>query len=473
MQYNRRQLIKYIAGDFLTVNAGWLCFNVARYFSLPPDFVSGTFTQWYTDPGIILGQLLVPPAMIILYAISGYYNLGNSPAKSRLDEFINTFIVSFIAMLGIYFIALINDKIPERLKNYELMAILYVCLFLPTYITRLTISTHQWRRVRTGRFSVNALLIGSGDDAIRQAVRLTGSSPRSGLRIAGVIDPTATVPSMSGDLPVFPESEIALQCSRLGIRALILMPQAEGMNASTRLINRLYSLDLPLYITPDLMHLMTMRPRMSSVATEPLIDITNANIPPATANLKRLGDIVVSALVLIAIMPLLAIIAVIVKCDTKGPVLYRQKRIGYHKKGFYINKFRTMRTDAEEAGPRLSAANDPRITRSGRILRKYRLDELPQFWNVLIGEMSLVGPRPEREYYIRRIVERVPAYSLIHQVRPGITSWGMVKFGYASNVDEMIERLRYDLLYIENVSFSVDLKILFHTVNTVITGKGV
>lgn len=132
-----------------------------------------------------------------------------------------------------------------------------------------------------------------------------------------------------------------------------------------------------------------------------------------------------------------------------------------------------MYVDAEVSGPALSTLNDPRITQVGRFLRKYRLDELPNFWNVLRGDMSLVGPRPEREYYIKQIMAKAPYYILIHQVRPGITSWGMVKYGYASDVDGMIERLRYDLLYIENVSLLIDLKILFYTVQTVFTGKGI
>ena len=132
-----------------------------------------------------------------------------------------------------------------------------------------------------------------------------------------------------------------------------------------------------------------------------------------------------------------------------------------------------MKVDAEANGPTLSTLDDPRITKLGKIMRKYRLDELPQFWNVVKGDMSLVGPRPEREYYIKQIIKIAPYYSLVHQVRPGITSWGMVKFGYASNVDEMISRLKYDLLYIENVSLAVDLKIIFYTINTVFTGKGI
>jgi exopolysaccharide biosynthesis polyprenyl glycosylphosphotransferase len=212
---------------------------------------------------------------------------------------------------------------------------------------------------------------------------------------------------------------------------------------------------------------------VSNVVGEPLVDISKADMSESTINIKRVSDIIVSIFVLILISPLLLTLAILIKLDSKGPIIYKQTRIGYHKKPFNIYKFRSMKVDAEANGPTLSSLDDPRITKLGKILRKYRLDELPQFWNVVKGDMSLVGPRPEREFYIKQIITKAPYYSLIHQVRPGITSWGMVKFGYASNVDEMISRLRYDLLYIENVSFAVDLKILFYTINTVLTGKGV
>ena len=209
------------------------------------------------------------------------------------------------------------------------------------------------------------------------------------------------------------------------------------------------------------------------MAGEPLVDISSPSMSQSTINLKRCGDVFVSAVTLALLAPLFAVLAIAIRFDSVGPVFYRQERIGYHKRPFKILKFRTMRIDAEKAGPQLSTANDPRITRLGHLMRKYRLDELPQFWNVLIGDMSIVGPRPEREFFIRQILERAPYYALIHQVRPGITSWGMVRHGYASDVNGMIERLQYDLLYLANVSLMVDLKIMMYTVRTVVTGKGV
>jgi lipopolysaccharide/colanic/teichoic acid biosynthesis glycosyltransferase len=186
-----------------------------------------------------------------------------------------------------------------------------------------------------------------------------------------------------------------------------------------------------------------------------------------------MGDIIVSIAALILLSPLFLLLAILIKCDSKGPVFFRQERIGYHKKPFKIIKFRTMVNDAEINGPQLSSAGDVRITRIGHFMRKYRLDELPQFWNILCGEMSFVGPRPEREFYIKQILKKAPYYSLLHQVRPGLTSWGMVKHGYASTIDEMVERSRFDLIYLENISLIVDLKILLYTVNTVISGRGI
>jgi exopolysaccharide biosynthesis polyprenyl glycosylphosphotransferase len=256
------------------------------------------------------------------------------------------------------------------------------------------------------------------------------------------------------------------------VATIIIAPENEQESTTLSLLYRLFPLNIPIKISPDTLSLLTSPIRLQNIYEEPLIDISSADISEATKNIKRLLDIIMSLTALIILAVPMLIVALIIRLDSKGGIFYSQERIGYRQKPFYIRKFRTMRVDAESNGPQLSSENDSRITRVGRVLRKYRIDELPQFWNVLIGEMSMVGPRPERAFFIRQIVKKAPYYTLIHQVRPGITSWGMVKYGYAQNVDEMILRLRYDLIYLTNISIMVDLKIIIYTVKTVFTGRG-
>jgi exopolysaccharide biosynthesis polyprenyl glycosylphosphotransferase len=187
---------------------------------------------------------------------------------------------------------------------------------------------------------------------------------------------------------------------------------------------------------------------------------------------KRAFDIALSLIALIIGIPLYVLIAVAIKTDSRGPVFFRQERIGFKGKPFQIFKFRSMHTDAEHSGPQLSSEKDPRRTKVGGFLRKTRLDELPQFINVLTGDMSIVGPRPERQFFIEQIVKKAPYYVRLHRIKPGITSWGQVKFGYAENVDEMIERMKYDILYLENMSLGLDIKIMIYTGLIMIQGRG-
>ncbi len=188
--------------------------------------------------------------------------------------------------------------------------------------------------------------------------------------------------------------------------------------------------------------------------------------------LKRFIDVIVASLCLIILSPLYLYIALRVKLSSPGPIMYSQDRIGKNNKAFSILKFRSMHLNAEAAGPQLSNEDDPRVTKWGRIMRKWRLDELPQMINVLKGEMSLVGPRPERQFYINQIMEKAPHYKHLLKVRPGITSWGQVKYGYASNLDQMLQRLKYDIIYLENMSLGLDFKILFYTMLVLVQGKG-
>jgi len=225
-------------------------------------------------------------------------------------------------------------------------------------------------------------------------------------------------------------------------------------------------------IIPNMYDILSGQVRMTSIMGAPLIDISHEIMPAWQQSFKRMMDVFISIFCLILLSPVYLIIGLIVKFTSKGPFLYSHERIGLHGKPFNIYKFRSMYQNAENNGPALSKKDDPRITPFGKFLRRSRLDELPQFYNVLKADMSMVGPRPERQFFIDKIVQVAPHYKHLQSVRPGITSWGQVKYGYAENVEQMVERLKFDVLYIENMSLLVDLKILIYTVLIVLQGRG-
>lgn len=472
MRGERRQLFRYLICDYLALNAGWMLFTLIRYLFLPTDMKTGMdFGAYVTMLPVAAGQVLVPVLMMGMYWLSGYYNTVFF--KSRLDELVNTVCVTSVGTIFFFLAILINDMVAERMRNYEMLLLMWLMLFVPVYILRLVITTRAARRIRDRQILYNTLVIGTGQKARRLAMRMMQAERNNGFNIAAFIETSPHIrEDRICDLPVYGLENISEAIAREHITRIIVMPHHSGIRDTSQLINSLFTLGCTIYVTPELYGVMVTRPRYGNVTGEPLIDISHVDTTAMTVNCKRVADVVLSAFALVILSPLYAALAVAVKRGSRGPVLYRQERIGYHKKPFMILKFRTMYCDAESNGPALSSLDDPRITPVGHFLRKYRLDELPQFWNVLKGDMSIVGPRPEREYYIRQIVERAPYYNLIHQVRPGITSWGMVKYGYATSVSQMIDRLRYDMVYIDNVSLAVDLKILFYTVHTVLTGKG-
>lgn len=466
-----RQRMKYLLADYLSANTAWLMFNAVRYHMLATARGFVSLESYLLSPAVMVGQLLFPLVMLGIFWLSGYYN--DVFRKSRIDELVTTAGSALAGSIVIFFAVLLNDMSDDLPTDYALFAILFGLLFVTVYVPRWAITSATGRRILSGEWGFPTLIVGAGPDAAAFTSR-EWVIRSMGFRIAGYVTSgdEEPVPSLAqhvtgtvGDLPRL----VAEQ----GIRRLIVMPLPGDGSATLALINNLFHLELPIYILPDLRQMLLWPSRTQCIVGDPLIDISRSEMPQSTLNCKRVIDILVSASALVILAPLIAALAAAVRIDSPGPAFYRQRRIGYHKRPFDIVKLRTMRTDAEPDGPALSLGDDdPRITRVGRLLRKYRLDELPQFWNVLHGEMSLVGPRPEREHFIRQIMERAPYYTLLHQVRPGITSWGMVRYGYATSVDQMIERLRYDMLYLENISLTVDMKILLYTINTVIKGSG-
>lgn len=266
--------------------------------------------------------------------------------------------------------------------------------------------------------------------------------------------------------------DLEVLCSGKKIGLVVISPEKRNETAVVRIIERLLEKNLSVKIASDTFSVVTAGISMNDIMANPYIGLTTPRMNDFSRNLKLSFDYLISMLLLVILSPLLLLSMLIIRITSPGPAVFRQERIGKNNRPFIMYKLRSMKTDAENDKPLLSSENDRRITRFGRTLRKYHIDEIPQFWNVLKGDMSIVGPRPERKYYIDKIKKEAPYYCLLSQVKPGITSWGMVKYGYASDVSQMIERSRYDLIYLNNMSISVDLKIMIYTVRAILTGTG-
>lgn len=471
MTSERIQRLKYVLSDWLLSTVAWVGYNVLRYLL---GAVHGTYeslTQFLLTPRVLVLYMGVPLMMMAVYWLSGYYN--EVFRKSRLHELLVTFSSSFVNSLLIFFAVLINDVMNDRGTDYEMLFILFSMLFVLVYAGRCVITSHSSSMIKSGRWSLRTLVVGRGTDGAAFVSRLNNMQQSLGYDICGMVSIPGEHDVKDVGLPCYTLDELPRVCRDERIQELIVVPSRGNDTSLLHTLNRLYSLGLPIKARPTRGTILGTKVRLTDVYGVPLVDLTGSNMSQSDRNIKRVIDVVFSVIALIVLSPVLLAVAIAVKCTSRGPVFYLQERIGLHNVPFNIIKFRTMVDQAEaENRPQLTATDDPRITPLGRFLRKYRIDELPQFWNVLRGEMSIVGPRPERQYYIDQIVEREPAYVLLHQVRPGITSMGMVKYGYAQNVDQMIERLDYDLMYIENMSLLNDFKIMVYTVKIVFTGRG-
>ena len=468
---NKTKLIlKYGLLDFLAAMCAWGFFFVYR-----KCFVNGDFNPYYlqfvwNDSKLYLGMLSIPLFWIGLYSLIGLYR--NVYRKSRLTEFFQILTVSITGVLILFFVLILDDEVSQYRSFYTSISVLFLLHFLPTSILRIALSSIIANKIKNRVIGFRTLLIGAGPNALQIYQELSSAKKSEGHFFQGFVNVNGEKGAVSGIPKLGSKKDIESIIKQHQIDEVIIATEEYQKGDIASIVSLLDGESVVIKIIPDMYQHLAGMVKMGNVFGAVLIEIETNVLPPWQKFLKRTFDIVTSILVLTLGLPFYVLIAVLVKLGSKGPIFYTQERIGLGGKPFYIIKFRSMKVDAEAAGPQLSKEEDPRITTMGKYLRKTRLDEFPQFWNVLVGDMSVVGNRPERQFFIDQIMQKAPHYKRLQKIKPGITSWVQVKYGYAENVDEMVERLQYDLLYLENISIMLDLKILIYTVIIMLQGRG-
>lgn len=459
-----KRTILLILIDFLSAVLAWSLFFYFRKVNLEK-------VEFVVNSTFYIGIFCIPVFWVFLYTLQGTY--VDVKRIYRIQIFNLTFLATVLGSTALFFAILLDDKIGGYQYYYQSFLTLFILHFSITFIPRFIFVSIQVYRIQNRKDHFKTLLLGGSEKAVGIYKEIQTATKSAGNHFIGFINLNGIDTLLKDELAYLGHvDDLDEILKKLEVEEVVIALESTEHKRLNDIIARFTGSGIRIKVLPDMYDILAGSVKMNNIFGVLLLELSAHKMPVWQKSMKRMLDILLSIIAIILLIPLYIGLAIAVKMTSTGPIFFLQERIGRNGKKFNIIKFRTMYVNAEEQGPQLSSSDDPRITKAGRFMRKLRLDEFPQFFNVIKGEMSLVGPRPERQFYIDQIVQIEPQFLHLTNVRPGITSWGQVKFGYAENVDQMIQRMKFDLLYLKNMSLALDFKILLYTVLVIIKAKG-
>jgi exopolysaccharide biosynthesis polyprenyl glycosylphosphotransferase len=458
-----REQILLIVVDICTVNLAWLIFYLFK--------VRSGWGTYSGQPDLWMPMLVICGFWLVVCFFYGLYHPWY--AHSRFDEFTTVFKAATFGVLILFFAVFIDDGGAGSTMHSRLLIAIYWMLVIGCIGGgRMLLHTFHRRLLEAGIGSHNAVIVGWNDQA-RELYDSLCEYPALGYRVVGFLSTEGEEASYKNVSVLGTYHNMTEILEQKDVKDIIIAVDSKDHDKILDIVGRCNSHDVSIKIVPDLYDIISGQARTNQIYGFPLIEIMPDLMRPWERAVKRGIDICVSSAILVLGLPIWVLVALAIKIESRGPVFYMQERMGKDGKLFRIIKFRSMNADAEkDSGPVWADREDPRITKVGTILRRLRLDEFPQLINVLEGDMSIVGPRPERAYFVEQLSKEIPLYARRLKVRPGITGWAQVKHKYDENIDDVKKKVQYDLFYIENMSIRMDLKILLSTVFVILSGKG-
>lgn len=460
-----KEKIFLLLTDFLMINLAWYVYTYIR-----------KETGWFVlviDPEFFIPMLVIYFYWLIIFIFVGMYRTWF--ASSRFDEISTLFKATFFGIFLLFFLIFVDDYMHNVATATRILIFIYWGLFLFFVGSgRIIIRSVQRNLLIKGIGRRCGLVIGFNDKG-KEVFNSISNAPALGIDIEAFV--AVKNENIGKDFKGIKVEGTTEQLSdiieKYNAKEIIIALEKEDHDVLVDVISKTEGKNLSLKIVPDLYEILSGQARTSQIYGMPLIDIMPELMPEWEKKLKRLMDIVISLLLLLISLPITILTSIAIKIDSEGPIFFKQERLGQNGKPFKVLKFRSMINDAEKyTGPVWSQKDDPRVTRMGRFVRKVRIDEIPQMLNVLKGEMSLVGPRPERAFFVEKLSKEIPYYKRRLKVRPGVTGWAQIKHKYDETIEDVKIKLKYDLFYIENMSLRMDFKILLRTVFVVLFGKG-